>query len=216
MSQSPPPRDRLLLAGTPNAVRLARLHTTDVLSRWGVHPDSIETIRLLVSELATNAIRHPKEGNQGDPSDAQRHTLQTFEIALESINGVVRVSVWDRDTTTPVVKQVSVEAASGRGLCIVAAMSRRWGATPHTGCLEKSCGRRCPFARRRTAVPRARPAVGGTPPQQRTPGLRARCPILPRGPARLPRSRHRPTPALRALPDVQLAASRHELMRLPA
>ncbi|MGY5134479.1 ATP-binding protein [Streptomyces nigrescens] len=82
MSQAPPPRDRLLLAGTPNAVRLARLHTTDVLSHWGVHPDSIETIRLLVSELATNAVRHPKEGNQRDPSErAVREPLSVSAVA---------------------------------------------------------------------------------------------------------------------------------------
>lgn len=132
MSQAPPPRERLLLVSTPNAVRLARLHTTDVLSRWGVHPDSVETIRLMVSELATNAVRHPKKENQQDSSDAQRHTLQTFEIALEIINDVVRVSVWDRDATTPVVQQVGLEAASGRGLSIVAAMKPAMGVLPRS------------------------------------------------------------------------------------
>lgn len=130
MSQASPPRDRLLLADTPNAVGLARLHTTNLLSRWGVHPDSIETVKLVVSELATNAIRHPKEENQQGSPCAQRHTAQTFEIVLEIVNGVVLVSVWDRDSRPPVLKQVGVEATGGRGVFIVAAMSRRWGCYP--------------------------------------------------------------------------------------
>ncbi|MFJ4800920.1 ATP-binding protein [Streptomyces murinus] len=133
MSQAPHPRDRILLADTPNAVGLARLNTTNVLSRWGVHPDSTETIRLLVSELATNAVRHPKEGNQHSSSYDQRHAVQTFEVALDLINGVVRVSVWDRDSRPPVVKQVGVEATGGRGVFLVAAMSRRWGFYPARG-----------------------------------------------------------------------------------
>nr|WP_202447350.1 ATP-binding protein [Streptomyces sp. SID5468] len=119
-----------MLADTPNAVGLARLHTTDVLSRWGAHPDSIETVKLLVSELATNAVRHPKEGVQQGSSYAQWRAAQTFEIALEIVNGFIRVSVWDRDSRPPVVKQVGVEATGGRGVFIVAAMSRRWGCYP--------------------------------------------------------------------------------------
>ncbi|MGA5703938.1 ATP-binding protein [Peterkaempfera bronchialis] len=67
MSQAPPPRDRLMLVGTRNAVGLARLHTADVLSRWGVHPDSIETVKLLVSELTTNAVRCLNMGQEESP-----------------------------------------------------------------------------------------------------------------------------------------------------
>ncbi|GAA3168711.1 hypothetical protein GCM10017688_16660 [Streptomyces ramulosus] len=73
MSQATPPRDRLLLADTHNAVQMARLHTVDVLSRWGVDPDSIETAELLVSELATNAVRHPPARRAlAGPSDRPR------------------------------------------------------------------------------------------------------------------------------------------------
>ncbi|MEV7087985.1 ATP-binding protein [Streptomyces sp. NPDC093085] len=130
MSQTPHLRDRLLLADTPNAVGLARLNTTDVLSRWGVHPDTIETVKLLVSELATNAVRHPKEESRPSSPYEQRCAVQTFEVALEIVNGSVRVSVWDRDSRPPVVKQVGVEATGGRGVFLVAAMSRRWGCYP--------------------------------------------------------------------------------------
>jgi hypothetical protein len=95
-----------------------------------VHPDSIETAKLLVSELTTNAVRHPKNGSQPGSSYGQRHTVQTFEVGLDLLNGVVRVSVWDRDTRPPVVKEVGVESTGGRGVFLVAVMSRRWGYYP--------------------------------------------------------------------------------------
>ncbi|WP_308377751.1 ATP-binding protein [Streptomyces sp. ISL-98] len=133
MSQAPHPRNRLTLADTPNAVGLARLHTADVLSRWGVPTDIVETVQLLVSELATNAVRHPKEGEEQAPLFSTRNTVQTFEISLEIIGDAVRVSVWDRDTRPPVLKEVGVEATGGRGIFIVAVMSRRWGHYPVRG-----------------------------------------------------------------------------------
>ncbi|MFE6101270.1 ATP-binding protein [Streptomyces laurentii] len=127
MFQAPPPRNRLLLADTPNAIGLARLHTTDVLSRWHVHPESIETAKLLMSELATNAVRHPNDATQQDPLSAQLPTARSFEIALEIMSGIVRLSVWDRDTRPPMMKQAGMDAIGGRGLLLVDAMSRCWG-----------------------------------------------------------------------------------------
>lgn len=133
MSQAPHPRNRLMLADTPNAVGLARLHTADVLSRWGVRSDTIETVQLLVSELATNAVRHPKDGEEEPSPFSARDRTQTFEFTLEIVGDAVRVSVWDRDTRPPVLKEVDAEATGGRGIFIVAAMSRRWGHYPARG-----------------------------------------------------------------------------------
>ncbi|MEN8654871.1 ATP-binding protein [Streptomyces sp. 21So2-11] len=121
------------MADIPNAVGLARLHTADVLSRWGVHAGIVETVQLLVSELATNAVRHPKEGEEETSPFSVRNTVQTFELTLEIIGDAVKVSVWDRDTRPPVLKQVGVEATGGRGIFIVAVMSRRWGDYPAHG-----------------------------------------------------------------------------------
>ncbi|WP_229758790.1 ATP-binding protein [Peterkaempfera bronchialis] len=122
-----------MLVGTRNAVGLARLHTADVLSRWGVHPDSIETVKLLVSELTTNAVRCLNMGQEESPPYSEHNTTQTFELALEITNGAIRASVWDRDSRPPILKQVGVDATGGRGLFIVAAMSRRWGSYPVCG-----------------------------------------------------------------------------------
>ncbi|MFG3037248.1 ATP-binding protein [Streptomyces sp. NPDC048330] len=129
MSQAPPPSDSLTLATTPNAVRWARLHTTDTLSRWRVPAKVIETVELIVSELTTNAVQHPEEGEQVSPYSSLS-TLRTFELVLQIGNGAVRVSVWDNDEQAPVLKQPGVDATSGRGILLVAAMSSKWGHYP--------------------------------------------------------------------------------------
>jgi anti-sigma regulatory factor (Ser/Thr protein kinase) len=70
----------------------------------------IDTVRLAVSELATNAVRHSETGAQArGPADLNE--VQTFELLLEVTATYVRVSVWDRDPAPPVLKQV------GTGVC---------------------------------------------------------------------------------------------------
>ncbi|MFD3945178.1 ATP-binding protein [Streptomyces sp. NPDC058579] len=129
MSQAPPPSDSLTLATTPNAVRWARLHTTDILSRWQVPAKVIETVELIVSELTTNAVQHPEKGEQVSPYSSLS-TLRTFELVLQIGNGAVRVSVCDNDEQAPVLKQPGVDSTSGRGILLVAAMSSKWGHYP--------------------------------------------------------------------------------------
>ncbi|MFF8442334.1 ATP-binding protein [Streptomyces californicus] len=135
VSQAPHPRDTLELADTPNAVPWARLHTADLLSRWGVPSEAAQTVQLLVSELVTNAVQHPQE--QGEETQvsilSSRNTSQTFALTLEKLWDAVRVSVWDRDARPPVLKEVGVEAESGRGIFMVAMMSRTWGCRPAVG-----------------------------------------------------------------------------------
>ncbi|MFJ5045586.1 ATP-binding protein [Streptomyces anulatus] len=135
MSQAPHPCNTLELADTPNAVPWARLHTADLLSRWGVPAEAAQTVQLLVSELVTNAVQHPQE--QGKETEvsilSSRNASQTFELTLEMLWDAVRVSVWDRDERPPVLKEVGAEAESGRGILIVAMMSRTWGCRPAVG-----------------------------------------------------------------------------------
>lgn len=133
MPHEPPPRSRLALADTPNAVALARLHTADVLLGWGVSCDVVETAKLLVSELATNAVRHSEGGEAPVLPFSSQSGVQTFELLLEVVSGAVRLSVWDRDMRPPVLKEVGVDAMGGRGIFIVAVMSRAWGYYPARG-----------------------------------------------------------------------------------
>uniref|UniRef100_A0AAU2VJM5 ATP-binding protein n=1 Tax=Streptomyces sp. NBC_00008 TaxID=2903610 RepID=A0AAU2VJM5_9ACTN len=123
-------RIRLALADTPNAVTLARLHTADVLLGWGVSSGIVDTAKLLVSELATNAVRHSEESEAPALPFSSESGVQTFELLLEVVPGAVRLSVWDRDVRPPVLKEVGVDATGGRGIFIVAVMSRAWGYYP--------------------------------------------------------------------------------------
>lgn len=96
----------------------------------GVASDAVETAKLLASELATNAVRHSEDGEASTSPPSSSGGVQTFELSLEVVSGAVRLSVWDRDPRPPVLKEVGVDALGGRGIFIVAAMSRAWGYYP--------------------------------------------------------------------------------------
>ncbi len=99
--------------GTPDAVAEARGVVTDALD--GVPPDVVETVALLVSELATNSIRHASAG---------------FTLGIERRSDRVRISVTDAGPGSPELRTPDPAEASGRGLQIVEALSEDWGCTP--------------------------------------------------------------------------------------
>jgi anti-sigma regulatory factor (Ser/Thr protein kinase) len=86
------------------------------------HPVGFD-VRLVVSELVTNALRH-----------SDLHTPDGIRLRLYDLAGSIRVEVQDPGATrtTPVMEapRDDVENASregGRGLFIVARCSTRWG-----------------------------------------------------------------------------------------
>ncbi|MFJ5233055.1 ATP-binding protein [Kitasatospora sp. NPDC088391] len=127
MSQVPTARSHLLLADTPNAVGWARRHTRDVLSRWQVPPDLIDSVLLVVSELATNAVRHPGTKQPEKLTSAVLSKVQTFALDLQLRGQAVVVQVADHDPRPPVLQQVGEEAEGGRGIFLVEHMSSQWG-----------------------------------------------------------------------------------------
>lgn len=100
----------------------ARDWAVDQAAEWGVRPDGIENVRLVVSELVTNAVRH----TSGPPCTAQL-------LLIHQENGAVRVEVRDcgrEDGAGPAVighEDTELFAESGRGLTLVAAFSNEWG-----------------------------------------------------------------------------------------
>ncbi|MGW4647202.1 ATP-binding protein [Kitasatospora sp. NPDC004289] len=127
MSQVPATRSHLLLADTPNAVGWARRHTRDVLGRWQVPLDLIDSVLLVVSELATNAIRHPGAKQPERLTFAETAEAQTFALDLQLHGQAVVVQVADRDPRPPMLQHVGEEAEGGRGIFLVEHMSSRWG-----------------------------------------------------------------------------------------
>ena len=94
----------------PESVPAARRFAKGVLSEYP--PDLRESVELMVSELATNCIRH---------------TNTAFDLTLVQQGGRIRVEVADRAGGTPRMRSPGPEEPSGRGLQIVNMLSEAWG-----------------------------------------------------------------------------------------
>ena len=80
--------------------------------------DPTDVVKLLVSELVTNAVLHAK-------SEA--------EVVVQLRAECIRVEVLDRSRELPVVKDVPPDATSGRGMALVRSYASAWGtrSLPH-------------------------------------------------------------------------------------
>jgi anti-sigma regulatory factor (Ser/Thr protein kinase) len=96
----------------PGAVTAARRFVRDVLSDRPL--ELVDAAELMVSELATNCVRHAQTG---------------FEMTIHS-DGQIRVEVRDTGEGRPRVLSPTSREISGRGLRIVEAMSDAWGVIP--------------------------------------------------------------------------------------
>jgi anti-sigma regulatory factor (Ser/Thr protein kinase) len=101
---------------TPAAVTDARLHVVRELD--GMPSDVVETVALLVSELATNSVRHAAAG---------------FTLAIVRTADRIRVAVTDAGPGRPEKRSPDPVEPSGRGLMIVEALSDDWGTAPAPG-----------------------------------------------------------------------------------
>ncbi|MEO8106247.1 MAG: SpoIIE family protein phosphatase [Actinomycetes bacterium] len=107
---------RWTLPADPASVGRARFHIQTELARLAVEdPEVIETVMLLTSELATNAMRH---------------STTDIVVCLERIDRLLRVSVWDSDPHLDLApRHLEVDAEHGRGLHLVDVLSGSWGVT---------------------------------------------------------------------------------------
>ena len=95
----------------PESVTAARRFATDVLR--DVPPEVTATVELLVSELATNCIRH---------------TDSAFDLTIIQSGREIRVEATDYDDVgKPTMRSPEPTEPSGRGLRIVDALAAAWG-----------------------------------------------------------------------------------------
>jgi anti-sigma regulatory factor (Ser/Thr protein kinase) len=78
----------------------------------GVARDVAESVAVMVSELATNSLRHAGTG---------------FQVRVDRSSDEVRVEVIDRGGGMPAVSSPAPTDASGRGLRIVQSFADTWG-----------------------------------------------------------------------------------------
>lgn len=109
---------RAELARNADAPSTART-TIDGWLRDALSHTQLDDVKLLVSELVTNAVRHPQDNGRIE-----------LEVAATSDN--VRVVVSDPGTgfTKPKVGAPPADQFGGRGLLIVDRIASRWGVTP--------------------------------------------------------------------------------------
>ncbi|MFI8185746.1 SpoIIE family protein phosphatase [Actinacidiphila glaucinigra] len=98
------------LPNDETSVRRARNLTARQLTTWGL--DSLgDSTKLIVSELVTNAVRH---------------STGPIRLCLKQ-HGALTCEVSDTDACAPRPRRARSTDESGRGLLLVAQMSRRWG-----------------------------------------------------------------------------------------
>ena len=114
-------RDTIELEPVRHAPRLARTFTAETLARWHLRDEDIEAVRLVVSELVTNALRHAP-------------TSRSISLELSCRERTVRVRVSDDSTAPPRRGRLQSWTAEGRrGVELVAALAERWGSEPRPG-----------------------------------------------------------------------------------
>lgn len=113
MVPSPDWSHETVLAAEPMSASLARdfvrLHLVAHLLGF-----LVEDVRLVVSELATNAVAHART---------------PFLVTLSSADGTVLLVIRDGSTSVPVRSVPDALDMSGRGLLIVESLSQEWGSS---------------------------------------------------------------------------------------
>ena len=101
---------------TVTSVSQARRYVTAALAE--VPADVVDSVALMVSELATNACKHANTD---------------FVVAIEQVGQRIRVEVTDGGAGQPQPRSPSTDELSGRGLRIVEALADDWGVIPAEG-----------------------------------------------------------------------------------
>ncbi|MEU9980733.1 ATP-binding protein [Streptomyces sp. NPDC050856] len=98
------------LPSDPASVSAARRYVADVLAEWGLpgEAETADTVRLIVSELATNAVQH---------TFGQSPTF-TVDVRLER-DEQLRIGVTDSHPRWPRRLPAAVQQDNGRGMVII-------------------------------------------------------------------------------------------------
>ncbi|MFD4572326.1 ATP-binding protein [Streptomyces sp. NPDC058417] len=113
-----PRRESFRLPRHPASVGLARRRVREHLAAWGHGADdrAAGDAVLVVSELATNAVRH------GPPQERE------FEVAVTALgDGACLIEVSDGGRDTPRPRPVTDADEHGRGLHLVQHLATTWG-----------------------------------------------------------------------------------------
>ncbi len=127
-------QSRLDLACEPSAVRYARGHAREVLDKWGLPEVVVDDALTIVSELATNAVRHAGGPAAPFSPEAGQPKVRSCYLSLLGLPDHLYLAFYDeaRDRP-PVMRHVTPDSESGRGITLVSGLCHgEWGWTPST------------------------------------------------------------------------------------
>ncbi|MEV4334987.1 ATP-binding protein [Streptomyces sp. NPDC049597] len=106
------------LPSDPASVSAARRYVTDVVCGWGLPDgtDAVDSLRLIVSELATNAVQH---------TFGQSPTF-TVDVRLERDERLC-IGVTDSHPRWPRRLPAAVRQDNGRGMVIIRSLTAQYG-----------------------------------------------------------------------------------------
>jgi anti-sigma regulatory factor (Ser/Thr protein kinase) len=118
---SVPQAQSVRLAAVPESVREARDFARTVLYSWNL-AGMYDDVRLVVSELVTNALRYAV--------GFSAHSDPPIRLSLLRTTGRLTCAVTDPCDQIPVCREPDFAAQSGRGLHLVEAFSDSWNWAP--------------------------------------------------------------------------------------
>jgi hypothetical protein len=119
-----PLQTRLELAAQPTAPGVVRGHVRAVAYEWGL-PGLANTAELLASEITTNAVL----ASQRLTARTDLPVVPVIRLWVSSDGVCLIIHVWDASDEMPVIKDVAADEENGRGLMLVAALGKAWGAS---------------------------------------------------------------------------------------
>jgi len=137
MPASPRPLNagHMQFPATATTPRRAREYTDWFLGLCGFTREAIETAQLVVSELTTNAFT--ATGNDSEahrPAHAEPASAGIIDLSLRHFSDRLLIEVIDSSQKQPVLANPDADMEHGRGVWLVASLSREWGYFPvHSG-----------------------------------------------------------------------------------
>jgi Histidine kinase-like ATPase domain len=119
--------DQAYFAALAASVACCRLFARRADSSWRLGAEHIDTVELLLSELAANAVQASDIAEPRPASDPVCRELRLIGVRLLDLADSLVIEVWDASPKPPILIKPSSELEHGRGLQIVNALSTRWG-----------------------------------------------------------------------------------------
>jgi anti-sigma regulatory factor (Ser/Thr protein kinase) len=110
--EAPPVETTWQFAADARAATAARRVAIAALRRAGHERRLLDDAQLVITELATNAVRHART---------------PFSLSIRMTRSAVRIRVRDRSHAVPALRGDPGVSSSGRGMRIVSALASRWG-----------------------------------------------------------------------------------------